>query len=405
MIFKIAFRSRFEMIWQKKDQKIRFKQNVYPSVPRRNVRVAHYHPFDVYLFFTTLLLVLIGIMMIFSSSAVLAKENFGDTYFFLKKELIFLVIGFACLFVTKSIPYRQYAKWIYPILGLTFLLMILSFIPGLSHSAKGATRWIRIGGLSLQPSEVAKIAVVMFSAYLIAKKGPRIRNFFKGYLPVIGLTGFYTLLILAQKDLGSAFVLSSVVFVLLAVSGTRLSYLIGTVLAAMPMLYFLIFSVSFRKRRMLAFLDPWKYKLDTGFQIIQSFVAFKSGGLSGVGLGESKQKLFYLPEAHTDFIFSVIGEEFGMLGVMLVMSLFLFLVMRGLTIAFNAPDMFGKLLALGLTCLLGFEAFINFGVVMGLLPTKGLALPFISYGGTSLIASLVAVGILLNISSHEVESK
>ena len=387
----------------KNKDEAKYRQNVFPTVPRGRKTSYFRRPFDVYLFFTTLLLVLIGIMMIFSSSAILAKEQYGDTYFFLKKELVFLVIGFVCLFVTKSIPYKTYALWIYPILGLTLCLMLLSFVPGLSHSAKGATRWIKLGGFSLQPSELTKIVVVIFVAYLIAKKGERIRNFFKGFVPIIGIAGIYILLILAQKDLGSAFVLGSVIFILLMACGTPKKYLGGIVVAALPVLYFLIFAVSFRKKRMLAFLDPWKYKLNTGFQIIQSFVAFKSGGLTGVGLGESKQKLFYLPEAHTDFIFSVIGEEFGMLGVILVVSLFLVLIYRGLMIAFTTEDAFGKYLALGITCLLGMEAFINFAVVMGLLPTKGLALPFISYGGTSLIASFIAVGILLNISSQEAE--
>lgn len=392
------------MLLKNSEAEVKFKQNVCPAIPKSKGRTHLQRPFDVYLFFTTLLLVLVGIMMIFSSSAILAKERYGDTYFFLKKELIFLCLGFVCLFVTKSIPYKKYAKWIYPILGVTLLLMLFSFIPGLSHSAKGATRWIKIGGFSLQPSELTKIVVVLFAAYIIAKKGERIRNFFRGFLPVIGVAGMFIFLILAQKDLGSAFVLCSVIFILLAVSGTRVQYLAGSVLTALPLLYFLIFAVAFRKKRMLAFLDPWKYKLDTGFQIIQSFIAFKSGGLTGVGLGESKQKLFYLPEAHTDFIFSVIGEEFGMLGVMLVVTLFLLLIYRGLTIAFTTQDSFGKYLALGITCLLGMEAFINFAVVMGLLPTKGLALPFISYGGTSLIASLTAIGILLNISSQEAET-
>lgn len=357
-------------------------------------------PFDVYLFFTTLMLVLIGVMMIFSSSAILAKEKYGDTYYFLKKEMIFFVIGFALLFLFKNVSYKKYGQWIYPILGATFLLMAVTFIPGVSHSAKGAARWIRIGGFTLQPSEFAKLSVVVFTAYLIGKKGERIRDFAKGFLPVMGIAGMFILMILAQKDLGSAFVLGSVVMLLLFVSGTRPIYLASIAVAALPVLYFLIFSVSFRKRRILAFLDPWKYQLDYGFQIIQSFVAFKSGGLSGVGLGESRQKLFYLPEAHTDFIFSVLGEEFGMIGVLVVMSLFLFFVVRGFKIALKTTDPFGMYLALGLTLLVGLEAFINFGVVMGILPTKGLALPFISYGGTSLIASLAAVGIILNVSTH-----
>ena len=384
---------------QQKD-KTPFEQNILPAIPRRQHTASTQESFDIYLFFTTLLLVLIGIMMIFSSSAILAKEQFGDTYYFLKKELLFFLIGFVALFFTKSIDYQKYSKWIYPLLGLTLILMLMSFLPPFSHSAKGALRWIRIGGFSFQPSEFAKLSTVIFTAYLLAKKGDRAKEFIKGFLPVILISGVFIMLILAQKDLGSAFVLGSVVFILLFVAGTRLTYLIGIFLVSLPIVYFSIFSVAFRKQRILAFLDPWKYKLDSGFQIIQSFVAFKSGGFTGLGLGESKQKLFYLPEAHTDFIFSVIGEEFGIVGVICIVTLFLFLIMRGLTIALKTQDRFGTYLALGITCLLGLEAFINFGVVMGLLPTKGLALPLISYGGTSLVTSLIAIGILLNISTR-----
>lgn len=371
-----------------------------PSFTKKRPPVKVQKPFDVYLFFTTFLLVLIGIMMIFSSSAILAKENFGDTYYFLKRELLYFLAGLCVLFVTRKIPYHLYGKAIYPILAATFVLMTLCFVPAFGHVAGGASRWIQIGSLTVQPSEWTKIAVIMFTAYLIAKKGERIREFAKGYLPLVLVAGVYILLILAQKDLGGAFVLGSVIFIMLFVSRTRAAYLIGSVIAAAPVVYFLIFSVSFRKRRILAFLDPWKYQLDQGFQIIQSFVAFKSGGLFGVGLGESKQKLFYLPEAHTDFIFSVLGEEFGLLGVSFVALLFIFFVFRGIKIAKKTEDAFGMFLALGLTSLIGLEAFINFGVVMGILPTKGLALPFISYGGSSLIASLAAVGILLNISTQ-----
>ena len=338
--------------------------------------------------------------MIFSSSAILAKEKYGDTYYFLKKEIFFVVLGLIGLFVTKNISYKIYAKFVYPILIATFVFMSLSFIPFFSHSAGGASRWIKILGVSMQPSEVAKLSVIIFVAYLVGKKGDRIKSFAKGFLPVISISGVYILLILAQRDLGSAFVLGSVVFFMLFLSQTRIRYLVFSVIAAAPVLYFLIFSVSFRRQRIMAFLDPWKYKLDYGFQIIQSFVAFKSGGLLGVGLGESKQKLFYLPEAHTDFIFSVLGEEFGMVGVMLVVSLFIFFIFRGLKIAFKTKEPFGMFLAFGITCLIGLQAFINFGVVMGILPTKGLTLPFISYGGSSLIISLVMVGILLNISTH-----
>ncbi|MCP5464036.1 MAG: putative lipid II flippase FtsW [Deltaproteobacteria bacterium] len=373
---------------------------VLPNFGSQKTKVKIQKPFDVYLFFTTLMLVLIGVMMIFSSSAILAQERYGDTYYFLKKEMIYIVVGLVALFTTKKIDYKHYQKLIFPMMIAALVLMAMSFIPQFGHSAGGARRWIRLGGFGLQPSEITKVVVIMLTAYLIDKKQERIREFAKGYVPVIALAGFYIGLILLQKDLGSAFVLGSVVFLMLFVSGTRTAYLIGSILAAAPVLYLLIFSVSFRKRRILAFLDPWKYKLDYGFQIIQSFVAFRSGGLTGVGLGESKQKLFYLPEAHTDFIFSVFGEEFGMLGVVFVAGLFLFFVYRGIKIAQKTKDLFGMFLALGLTSLVGLQAFINFGVVMGVLPTKGLALPFISYGGTSLIMSLACVGILLNVSTH-----
>ncbi len=390
-----------KLFFLKKKQRTSSKlDKVLPMFGKQSEAVSVQKPFDVYLFFTTLLLVLIGIMMIFSSSAILAKEKYGDTYFFLKKELIFFGIGLVGLFVTKNLSYKIYYKWVYPILGVMFCVMVLSFIPPFAHTAGGASRWIRIGGFTMQPSEWTKLAVILFSAYMMSKKGDRMTDFFKGFVPVLGIAGVFILLILAQKDLGSAFVLGTVIFIMLFVSGTRYRYLFGSLLAAVPVLYMLIFSVSFRRRRILAFLDPWKYKMDYGFQIIQSFVAFKSGGLHGVGLGESKQKLFYLPEAHTDFIFSVLGEEFGMVGVVFVAMLFLFFVYRGMRIAAKTEDPFGMFLALGITCLIGLQAFINFGVVMGILPTKGLALPFISYGGSSLIISLVAVGILLNISTQ-----
>ncbi len=363
-------------------------------------KVTVQQPFDVYLFFTTLILVMIGVMMIFSSSAIFAEEKYGDSYYFLKRELIYAGMGLVALIFASKFPYKYYSKFIYPMLGGTFVVMLLSFIPAFSHSAGGASRWVSLGGITMQPSEITKVSVIIFVAYLIAKKKDRIVDFKKGFLPIMGVAGFFILMILAQKDLGSAFVLASVVFFLLYIAGTRISYLMALFLGALPVLYGLIFSVAFRRRRILAFLDPWKYKQDFAFQVIQSFVAFRSGGLFGSGLGQSKQKLFYLPEAHTDFIFSVLGEELGMIGVVVVMLLFSFFIYRGVKIARKTRDEFGMFLALGITLLIGIEAFINFGVVMGILPTKGLALPFISYGGSSLILSMFSVGILLNVSKQ-----
>lgn len=369
----------------------------------KNEELPPYKPFDVYLLFVTLLLVLLGLVMVFSSSAVFARENYQDSYYFLKKEIVFVVIGVALLFVVKAIPYRIYWKLTYPLLGLCLVLLLAVLLSGHGGGSEGVHRWIQIGGFSFQPTEFAKLAIVIFVAYALAKKKEKIRDFFKGFLPILVICGVYIVLILAQRDLGSAFTLGVIVFLMLFISGTRVVYLGGAFLASLPVLYYLIFSVEFRRRRILAFLDPWQYQLDSGFQIIQSFVAFKSGGLTGVGLGEGKQKLFYLPEAHTDFIFSVIGEELGLLGVLAVVTLFTCFIFRGLLITLKTRDLFGLYLAFGLTLMIGAQAFINIGVVMGLLPTKGLALPFISYGGSSLIVSMICVGILLNISQDQAE--
>ncbi len=360
---------------------------------------VNHKPFDVYLLFVTLLLVFIGVVMVFSSSAMMARDNYHDSYYFLKRELLFVFLGLMLMFVAKRIPYRLYWKIIYPLLGVTLFSLLLVLVIGHGGTSEGVHRWIKIGGFSLQPSEFARLVVIIFTAYALAKKGEKVRDFSKGFLPVLVISGVYILLILAQRDLGGAFILGLIVFLMLFIAGTRISFLLGAVLMALPALYYLLFAVSFRRQRILAFLDPWKYRLDYGFQIIQSFIAFKSGGLSGVGLGEGKQKLFYLPEAHTDFIFSVLGEELGLIGVIIVVGLFTAFIFRGLMITLKSRDLFGLYLAFGLTLLVGAQAFMNMGVVMGVLPTKGLALPFISYGGSSMMVSMLTVGILLNIST------
>jgi cell division protein FtsW len=254
--------------------------------------------------------------------------------------------------------------------------------------------------LTLQPVELVKLGLVLYLAHSLTRKKEKIRSFRLGFVPYALVLGALLGLLLKQPDLGSAMIVSGVAMSMLLVAGIRWRYAIPVVVAALPCLYFLVMNVEYRRRRILAFLDPWDDPFDTGFQIIQSLVAFGSGGAFGQGLGVGEQKLFYLPEAHTDFIFSVIGEELGMIGVLVLSAMFLMLILRGIRIALNTSDPFGKHLAFGLSLLLGLEAFVNIAVCMGLLPTKGLALPFISYGGTSLVASLLAVGILLNISSH-----
>lgn len=355
---------------------------------------------DYTLLVVTLLLMAIGVMMVYSSSAIFAQERFGDSLYFLKREVIFTALGIAMLFVVKSIDYHLWYKLTYPLVFLSLALLTLVFIPGIGHSAGGAQRWLRVAGFTIQPSEVTKVAVLVFLAYSLAKKGDRIKNFSKGFLPTLTIGSLLGGIVLLQKDLGTAFVIFSVMFFMLFISGTRLIYLLGCVLAAIPALYLLIFSVDYRRQRIMAFLDPWEHQLDSGFQIIQSYVAFNSGGLMGAGLGQGKQKLFYLPAAHTDFIFSVLGEELGLIGVGFVVTLFMLILFRGLRTAMRAPDPFGMFLAYGITALITCQALINMAVVMGLLPTKGLPLPFISHGGTALLVICVMVGILLNISSQ-----
>lgn len=348
----------------------------------------------------TFLLMTVGVMMVYSASAIMAQENYQDSFYFLKREIVFTLGGLVLIFVGKSIDYHRYLKLTYPILLFVLGLLLLVFIPGIGYSVGGAQRWIRVFGFGIQPSEITKLGIIFFLAYSLSKRGEKIKDFKWGFLPNVLIPGFFIGLVLLQKDLGTAFVMTMVVMTLLYISGTRILYLLGSALATLPVLYFLIFRVDYRRRRILAFLDPWEHQLDAGFQIIQSYMAFYSGGLTGTGLGQGKQKMFYLPEAHTDFIFSVLGEELGLIGVLFILGLFLLLMIRGTKISLKAPDRYGSLLAAGITALITTQTLINVAVVMGLLPTKGLPLPFISHGGTSLLVLCFMVGILLNISSQ-----
>jgi cell division protein FtsW len=290
------------------------------------------------------------------------------------------------------------AAW--PVLGLCTLLLVAVLIPGVGKKIGGATRWLNIAGLTFQPAEFVKIGLVLFMAHSLARKQEKVKRFRSGFLSYMLILAVLIGLLLAQPDLGSAVTVAVVATTMLMVAGTRLSYLAGIGLIALPLLYFMVMNVDYRRRRILAFLNPWEDPSNTGFQIIQSWIAFGSGGAFGQGLGESKQKLFFLPEAHTDFIFSVIGEELGFIGVIVIAAMFMLLILRGLRISLNAPNEFSCFLAFGVTLLVGMQAFVNMAVVMGMVPTKGLALPFISYGGTSLVTTLAAIGILLNVSRH-----
>ncbi|MBI4211711.1 MAG: putative lipid II flippase FtsW [Deltaproteobacteria bacterium] len=356
--------------------------------------------FDVWFLFTAVALVIFGTTMVYSSSAVFALERYGDSYFFLKRSLAFAAGGFLLLSFATAIDYHRYRRIVYVIMLAVAVLVGLVFIPGIGRSAAGATRWLKIGPFGFQPSEAAKIATVLFLAYSLEKKAPRIRTFAVGIFPNMVIVGLLSTLILVQKDLGSAVILMMMTWLLLFAAGARLRYLFGMLAGLVPVATILIMGSPYRRQRILAFLNPWNDQYGSGFQMIQSFVAFNEGGVFGRGLGEGQQKLFYLPEAHTDFILSVIGEELGLLGVVAIAALFLIFCYRGIRIALDAPDLFGRYLALGMTLLIGLEAMLNMGVVMGMLPTKGLALPFVSYGGSSLMMSLLAVGVVLNVSSY-----
>ncbi len=358
---------------------------------RRNV--------DTSLLLLTVSLTCIGVVMVYSSSAIMAADRFHDGFYFLKRQLAYTLVGFVMMAIATYFNYKNWRKLaVISLLGSIVLLALL-FIPGLGVRVGGAMRWLRLPGLTVQPAELVKLTLVLYLAHSLTRKKEKVRSFLKGYFPYMIVLALLLGMLVKQPDMGSAMIIAGVALSMLIVAGVRWRYILPTILMTMPVVYFLIMQVDYRRRRIMAFLDPWDDPFDTGFQIIQSLVAFGKGGVLGQGLGIGEQKLFYLPEAHTDFIYSVIGEELGLVGSLIVAALFLMLVLCGLRIALQCEDPFGRNLAFGLSLLLGLEAFVNLAVCLGLLPTKGLALPFVSYGGTSLVVSLIAVGILLNISN------
>jgi cell division protein FtsW len=348
-----------------------------------------------------LLLAGFGVVMVYSSGAVFAAKKYGDATFFLKRELIYAVLGLGAMSLASRVDYSIYRKLAYPLLFVS--LGLLAAVLKIGSRAGGAIRWFRAGPLSFQPSELAKLALCVYLAYLLARKAEKVRVFSVGFLPPLLVTGVMMVLLLKQPDLGTAAIFGAVALGLLFVAGTRTSYLILAVLVAAPAGWQFIVSTPFRMRRMLAFLDPWAFRRDVGYQITESLISVGSGGITGLGLGDGRQKLFFLPEAHTDFILSIVGEELGLCGVLFVIGLFGVLVWRGFRTAFRARDVFGSYLAFGITTMFGLQALVNIGVVLGSLPTKGLPLPFISYGGTSLVMSLFAAGVLANISARNPE--
>jgi cell division protein FtsW len=354
---------------------------------------------DRWMFTVTTILVFIGLVMIFSASAVMAKERFGSAYEFLLKQLVWAIAGLLVMVVAMKIDYKHLAHpaVVFSFLGLTTLLLISVFFLDRAH---GTHRWFRLGPISLQPSELAKPALILFLAWFLENKINAIDDWRNTLLPAATPTVVFLGLIVFQPDLGTAIACASITACILFVAGIRLRYFGYAFLAAIVPLYFLIFHVSYRRDRILAFLNPYADPKGFGFHIIQSLIAVGTGGVTGVGLMEGKQKLFYLPEPHTDFIFAVTAEELGLLGALTVIVLFAIFLWRGTRASLRTQDNFGRLLAVGITSMIVLQAFINISVVLGMMPTKGIPLPFVSYGGSSLFVTLMCVGVLLNITKQ-----
>ncbi|NOQ82651.1 MAG: putative lipid II flippase FtsW [Myxococcales bacterium] len=358
-------------------------------------------PVDVTLAATLVGLIAFGVVMVYSASAVYANNMFGDGHHFVVRQTIFAAAAFVVLVVSARLNIGLLRRSTYPLLLMSIVLMVAVAL-GFGRNAGGATRWLAVGPVNVQPAELAKLAMIMWLAHSLAKKSNQMRTFSIGFLPHVLVAGLLMLLCLAQPDFGSAVMIALLTFVVLFAAGAKAGYLLGCVLLAIPVGYAAIASSPYRMRRIQAFLEPFEHRQGAGYQITESLMSFGSGGWTGVGLGDGRQKLLFLPEAHTDFISAIIGEELGFIGIVLLCAAFGWVVFRGLRAAWRAQDEYAGYLAVGMTLFIGLQAFTNLAVAMGLLPTKGLALPFVSYGGSSLLVNAAAAGIILNTSRYGV---
>ncbi|MDH5672042.1 MAG: putative lipid II flippase FtsW [Myxococcales bacterium] len=380
-----SLRQRFAELWQRIDGERAAK---WPEVTG---------PADAVLMGTVVALVAFGVVMVYSASAVLAYSRHDTGQYYLIRQGIFAAVGLPTMVLLARFDYHRLRGLTYVMLGgATGLLFLSAF--GLGKTAGGASRWIRLGPINIQPAEIVKVAMICWLAYSLSKKREQIRSFSVGFLPHVLMAGFLMVLCLKQPDFGSAVMIALLTFVLLFTAGARLGYMLGAGMLALPIVYYLVTSSEYRMRRITAFLEPFEHRYTAGYQIAESLMSFGSGGVTGIGLGDSRQKLFFLPEAHTDFISAIVGEELGFMGFLGLVGFFLLLVVRGLRAAYRAPDDYGTYLAVGVTMFVGLQAFTNLAVAVGLLPTKGLVLPFISYGGSALLVNCAAIGILLNVS-------
>lgn len=355
---------------------------------------------DKWLFVATLALICASVVMVYSASALVALERFQQPYLFVTRQLMWACVGIAVLSIVMRIDYRTYKndKLIWAGLGIVGLLLVAVLF---SRPINGTRRWFGIGGFGIQPSELAKLSAIVFTALVLERRRSRINELSYSLLPIGVIVGSMVGLIMLEPDFGTSVSLLAVIGVMVFAAGFSYRYLFGAMLLALPALYIILMQADYRRRRLLTFMDPWADPLGDGFQIIQSLIAVGTGGVFGKGLMAGVQKLFYLPEPHTDFIFAVISEETGLIGASIVVLCFCIIGWRGLRTAMRAPDAFGAYLALGITLMLVLQAFFNISVVLGLVPTKGIPLPLVSNGGSSMLMNLLAVGVLLNISQHQ----
>lgn len=354
--------------------------------------------YDIGVLLSAVFLTAMGVMMVYSTSSVYSLEMHGNANYLLIRHGVYLLIGLASMIVLMRIDYRLLKKFVYPAYAIGLIMLVLVLIPGVGKEVGGARRWIDLGFFSFQPSEFAKYILVLYLAHSLTKKRDKLDNFIVGFASHILIAGVYVLLVLLEPDFGSATIMLSVLFAMLFIGEVKMKYLVPVGVISLIFLCLAVLTKGYRMNRVTSFMDPWQDPLGSGYQAIQSFIAFALGGVYGTGLGDSSQKLFFLPQAHTDFIFSIVGEELGFIGIALVVIGFAVLLVRSLKVSLRAPDLFGCYLVFGCVLLIAIQAGINMAVAVGLFPTKGLTLPFISYGGSSLIACLSAVGIILNVS-------
>lgn len=347
-----------------------------------------------------LALLTIGVVMVYSASAAFAYHKYGDAFYFAKRQLLFAALGVFLMFVVSNIDPRKLYRWALPSLMICFVLLIIVIIPGVGILRNGARSWLGIGAFSIQPSEFMKLAMILFLSKMLSQPDFKISHFSKGLLPCLGFLGIAFGLIMLQPDLGTGTVFVGTGVILIFVSGARLKHLMGFAALGLAGFVGLVLAAPYRIQRIIAFLNPWQDPKGAGYHLIQSLYAIGPGGLLGLGLGMSRQKHLYLPEPHTDFIFSILAEELGFLGAATVIILFAVLVWRGIRVAMYSTNTFSNLVAVGITAMIMIQAVINIGVVSGAFPVTGITLPFLSYGGSSLTLMLVAVGILLNLSRY-----